>query len=270
MKRRYINFLFAAFIGLFNLSVNAEAKVESTEKKAVETSSNENAIAQLDSERISESFGHLIGKNLESMDFDLNVELVVKGIRDALAGKESPMSESECVQAISMIQENAFQKTAQKNLEKANDFLAKHAKERGVVELEEGKLQYKIEKKGKGDAVKEHDSPVIRYVGRFSDGKVFGSSKDDEVISLDETIAGFKRGIVGMLEGEKRTLVIHPDLGYGTAGYLPPNELLTFEVEVVKANAPQKESENVAANDKSLTDESNEIADIEFKEESIR
>ena len=269
MKYRYINVLFATFIGVCSTPMNAETKVESAEEKATEAVAVQNNVEQLNPEKISESFGHLIGKNLESMDFDLNVDLVVKGIRDALAGKESPMSESECVQAISMIQENAFQKTAQKNLEKANQFLAKNAKEKGIVELEEGKLQYRIEKKGKGDAVKEHDSPVIRYVGRFSDGKVFGSSKDEEVISLDETIAGFKKGIVGMLEGEKRTIHIHPELGYGTAGYLPPNELLTFEVELIKANSPQKEVENVAATDKSL-EESNEIADVELKEEAIR
>ena len=41
-------------------------------------------------------------------------------------------------------------------------------------------------------------------------------------IPLDQTIPGFSKGIVGMKEGEKRRLFVHPDLGYGTTGQLPP------------------------------------------------
>jgi peptidylprolyl isomerase len=44
-----------------------------------------------------------------------------------------------------------------------------------------------------------------------------------------------------MREGEKRTVFIHPELAYGTNGYLPPNSLLTFEVEIVKANSEIKD-----------------------------
>ena len=36
---------------------------------------------------------------------------------------------------------------------------------------------------------------------------------------------------------EKRKIYIHPALAYGTSGELPPNALLTFEVEVIKADA---------------------------------
>jgi peptidylprolyl isomerase len=43
-----------------------------------------------------------------------------------------------------------------------------------------------------------------------------------------------------MQEGEKRTLYIHPEFAYGTKGILPPNSLLTFEVEIVKANAAEE------------------------------
>ncbi|CRH46510.1 peptidyl-prolyl cis-trans isomerase [Chlamydia trachomatis] len=39
-----------------------------------------------------------------------------------------------------------------------------------------------------------------------------------------------------MKEGEVRVLYIHPDLAYGTAGQLPPNSLLIFEVKLIEAN----------------------------------
>lgn len=199
----------------------------------------------VDIDKISKAFGHLIGKNLDSLGFEFNMTDVIKGIEDSLAGKESPMNENECVQAISIVQEQAFQKLAQENLEKADHFMTENAKEEGVVQLEENKLQCKIERQGEGAVVEEYFSPVIRYSGKFLDGKVFGASQEDELVALDEVIPGFSKGIIGMKEGEKRTIYIHPELGYGTSGYLPPNSLLVFDIELVKANATPQEEESM-------------------------
>jgi peptidylprolyl isomerase len=196
---------------------------------------------QVDINHISEAFGHLIGKNIQTLGLEFDIAKVIKGIQDAIAGKEPPMSETDCVQAISMIQENAFQKQAKINLQVAEEFLAANSKKAGVIELEPQKLQYKIEQTGSGEAVKPHHTPTIRYVGKFSDGNVFGVSKEGEPVALDETLPGFTKAIIGMREGEKRTIYIHPELGYGTSGYLPPNSLLTFEIEIVKADTPATE-----------------------------
>lgn len=202
---------------------------------------------KVDINKVSEAFGHLIGKNLESLGFEFDMTQVIKGMEDSVAGKSSPMNETECVQAISIVQEEAFQKLAKTNLEAANKFMAKNAKSEGIVELEKNKLQYKVEKKGTGATVESHFSPMIRYSGSFLDGKVFGASQEDELISLDETIPGFSQGIVGMKEGEKRTIYIHPDLGYGTSGYLPPNSLLVFDIEIVKANANHEQENSLSS-----------------------
>lgn len=190
--------------------------------------------------KVSEAFGHLIGKNMETIGVDLDIELVVKGLQDAASGKDSPLSESECIEALASAQELAFQKKAEENLAAAEAFLKKNASDKKVVTLEEGKVQYKVDKRGKGIEVKEGFSPMIKYVGKYLDGSVFGQSEEEQMVSLGETIPGFTKGLVGMKEGEKRTLYIHPEYGYGTSGYLPPNSLLTFEIEVVKANAEQE------------------------------
>ncbi len=193
------------------------------------------------SSKVSEAFGHLIGKNLDSMGVEFDVELVAKGLRDAVNGKAAPMSETECIEAIGAAQEEAYKAQAEANLAKAETFLKSNAKNKGVTSLEEGKIQYKVDKKGKGEKVAASSSPVIRYVGKYLDGSVFGQSKDAETLSLEESIPGFSKGLVGMKEGEKRTLYIHPEFGYGTQGFLPPNSLLTFEIEIVKANTQQEE-----------------------------
>ncbi len=63
-------------------------------------------------------------------------------------------------------------------------------------------------------------------------------------IPLDQTIQGFNLGIAGMKEGEKRRLFVHPELGYGTTGHLPPNSLLIFDIEVVKADNSAQASQH--------------------------
>jgi len=228
------------FLIVFMTSLTMSYANESKEATLQQESKKE---AEIDINKISEAFGHLIGKNLENLGFEFDMKQVIQGLQDSLAGKTSPMNETECVQAISLVQEDAFQKLATKNLESANAFLTENVKQEGIIEIEKNKLHYHIEKAGTGATVQEHDTPMIRYTGKFIDGKVFGSSKEDELISLDETIAGFSKGIIGMKEGEHRILYIHPELGYGMTGYLPPNSLLVFDIEVVKANAtPEQEA----------------------------
>jgi peptidylprolyl isomerase len=193
-------------------------------------------------EKISEAFGHLLGKNLDSMGVKFDIAKVIQGLQDASQGKEAPMSETECIQAITAAQEVVFKELSSENLKEAETFLAANKAAPDVHVLEEGKLQYKITQTGTGALVDEHSSPLILYTGKFLNGSVFGASKEAEMVHLDETLPGFSKGLLGMKEGEKRVLFIHPDLGYGTHGRLPPNSLLTFEVEVVQATAPHAET----------------------------
>lgn len=101
---------------------------------------------EVDISKISEAFGHLIGKNIDTLGIKFDLISVIKGLKDSADGIDSPMSEVECVQAISAAQEVSFKKQAQENLQKAEDFLIKNSKEKEIVVVEEGKLQYKIAK----------------------------------------------------------------------------------------------------------------------------
>ncbi|XP_014211126.1 peptidyl-prolyl cis-trans isomerase FKBP2 [Copidosoma floridanum] len=89
---------------------------------------------------------------------------------------------------------------------------------------------------------KRGDTLVVNYVGTLEDGTEFDSSSnyDDSffiTLGYGQVIKGWEQGLIGMCVGEKRKLVIPPDLAYGSFGALPkipPNATVIFTVELVK------------------------------------
>ena len=168
-----------------------------------------------DVSKISEAFGHLIGKNLHSMGINFDIAKVKQGLEDSQAGKTAPMTEMEFVEAVTSIHETAFKETAAENLKKSEEFLAKNKDAPGIKILEKGRLQYRVEKEGKGPSIDKHSTPLIHYLGKFLDGTAFGSATEEERISFEEydLIPGLEKTLLDMKEGEKRTVFVHPELG---------------------------------------------------------
>lgn len=188
--------------------------------------------------QISETMGHMIGENLKEMGVPLDMEALVRGLQESSSGKQAPLSDEACVQGLSVLQEQHLQKLSQINLAQALAYLHEHAQDPDIHTLEEGKLLYKIDRPGTGAAVQAYNSPIVKFVGHYLNGDLVGQSPDAERIALDEVIPGLSRGIVGMKEGEIRTLYIHPDLGYGAQSLFEPNALLIFQVELLSAEPP--------------------------------
>lgn len=240
------------------------ANTEVADAQTTTSSTVESKNDHIDMNKLSEAFGNFIGRNLQSPGLKFDMESLIKGIRSGAAGEPSPLSEKEYEEMMVAVQEKAFKDMSTNNLKSANDFMTKNKSAPGVVEIVPEKLQYTIVTEGHGAAVEPHFSPKINYSGKYQDGTVFGTSEEmggPITIPLDQTIPGFSKGIVGMKEGEKRKLFVHPDLGYGTSGQLPPNELLIFEIELVKANAEDEKSKN------SSKAESNEHEDTDLDED---
>ena len=100
---------------------------------------------------------------------------------------------------------------------------------------------------GRGERTAELGNAVfVHYNGRLqSNGQKFDSSYDrgepiDFRLGERRVIAGWEEGIAGMKEGEKRQLIIPPQLGYGAQpmGPIPPNSTLVFDVELVRIGQP--------------------------------
>jgi FKBP-type peptidyl-prolyl cis-trans isomerase len=89
---------------------------------------------------------------------------------------------------------------------------------------------------------KNGDIILMLYTGKLADGTVFDSTENHGgkpfqfTLGQGRVIKGWDQGILGMTLGEKRKLVIPPDLAYGAAGSpptIPANSTLTFDVELV-------------------------------------
>lgn len=230
-----------------NIQIKEEKKeknIQTTEGKNQQTQThNSDDPADINIKKVSQALGNFIGRNLNTPGIHFDLDSIITGIREGATGKPSPMNDQEYEKAMSELQQQALKAISQKNLDEANAFLKENAKAKGVNEIVPGKLQYTILQEGHEPAVQDHGSPQINYVGKYIDGSTFGDSSTSGgpiTVPLDQTIPGFNQGIKGMKEGEKRRLFVHPDLGYGTSGLLPPNSLLIFEIEVVKANSPEK------------------------------
>ncbi|CAJ0573796.1 unnamed protein product, partial [Mesorhabditis spiculigera] len=82
------------------------------------------------------------------------------------------------------------------------------------------------------------------YVLTLENGKKIDSSRDRGSpfkfkIGKGEVIKGWDQGVAQMSVGQRATLTISSDLGYGPAGIkgtIPPNSTLIFDVELLGVN----------------------------------
>ena len=101
-------------------------------------------------------------------------------------------------------------------------------------------LRMIIHKDGSGDKPKTGQTVNVHYTGLLETGFKFDSSHDrgkpfSFPLGLGRVIKGWDEAIALMSKGEKRTLIIPPELGYGSRsqGKIPSNSTLIFEVELI-------------------------------------
>lgn len=184
--------------------------------------------------------GHQIGTNLKSTGFDVDLKLIMKGLSDALAGKENSISEQQFGEAVTALRKVV----AQKALERGKAFLAENAKKPGVKTTKSG-LQYLVLKAGTGETPTAQSTVTTHYKGRLTNGSIFdGSYQGEEPTAGDRSVSfpvsgvikGWTEALQLMKVGDRWRLFIPSDLAYGERGSPPkigPNETLIFEIELV-------------------------------------
>lgn len=124
------------------------------------------------------------------------------------------------------------------------EFMASNASRGGVVTTSSG-LQYKILKEGSGPKPVASDIVLVNYEGKLLSGKVFDSTKTEgkpRPMPIGGTIPGWIEGLQLMNQGSTYRFWMPPSLAYGpvgAGGVIPPNAVITFDVELLAIAPPQ-------------------------------
>ena len=197
-------------------------------------------------DKFSYALGMKMGENLKKQSVPVDPAILSRGLRDALAGKKTLLTDEEAQGAMAAVQNDMRQKMQEKmkeegeaNKKTGEAFLAANKSKEGVVTLPSG-LQYKILKAGTGPKPTANDSVVCNYKGTLIDGKEFDSSykrNQPATFPVGRVIKGWTEALQLMPVGSKWQLFIPPDLAYGESGAggaaIPPNSTLIFEVNLV-------------------------------------
>src|SRR4051794_23448422 len=111
-----------------------------------------------DREKASYGIGVYFGKQMKQHTLDVNIDTVVAGMKDVLAGNTPKLTDQQASEAIRNYQQAQQSKAAEKNKKEGDEFLAANKKKSGVktreITLPGGKtaeLQYKVMKEGTGE-----------------------------------------------------------------------------------------------------------------------
>ena len=250
------------------MAVSVSAQDKATTTPAATPTSSKPAVAdaskplseQIDMGKVGYLIGRSYGDNLKRQFVDVNLDDVVRGLKSALEGTDSEISEADSKKlmdefrpihgkhvarqrqlAAYNVDEKGWNDLAAKNKSEGEKFLAENAKKEGVKTTASG-LQYEILNAGTGEMPKATDTVNAIYKGTLIDGTVFDDSKGaPRPFGVSRVVKGWQEALQIMPVGSKWRLTVPSDLAYGPDGNRPPigpNSTLIFEMELASIKKP--------------------------------
>ena len=205
-------------------------------------------------DKFSYAIGMKTGESLKKQSVPVDPSIMARGMKDALAGGKTLMTDEEAQAAITEVQMDVRKKMQEKmqaegaeNKKKGDAFLAENKSKPGVVALPDG-LEYKILKEGTGPKPTSSDTVECNYRGTLIDGKEFDSSYKrgkPAQFAVTGVIKGWTEALQLMPVGSKWQLFIPADLAYGERSPSPdigPGDTLVFEIELLSIVEKNKEN----------------------------
>ncbi len=204
--------------------------------------------------------GYKQGLEKQSVEFDAS--LVAQGVKDALSGTKTRLTEDEAKAVLTEVQtevnkqrQEKMKEAAAKNKAEGEAFLAANKSKEGVVTLPSG-LQYKILTAGIGPKPTPSDQVVCNYRGTLINGTEFDSSYKrgkPATFGVGQVIKGWTEALQLMPVGSKWQLFVPSDIAYGERGAgaeIGPDATLIFEVELLSIVDKTKDDKSKVEEDK--------------------
>ncbi|MBQ6988660.1 MAG: FKBP-type peptidyl-prolyl cis-trans isomerase [Alistipes sp.] len=190
-----------------------------------------------------DSLSYVIGMNIAynimKMDSTIRPEAVIKGLDDALNGKELLTLEDARTYFLAYMNYDVYERVRKYEEQYLSDLVAGDNK---VVRTRTG-LTYKVEELGdmNNTLSNDRDTVAITYrASRISGEEVdLATNRDDTLrVVVNKLIPGLREGVKLVGQGGKLTLWVPSSLAYGSIGNnekgIKPNELLRYEVNIVE------------------------------------
>jgi FKBP-type peptidyl-prolyl cis-trans isomerase len=213
-------------------------------------------------EKFSYALGMNLGANLHKQSVDVDPNIVAQGLKAAMAGGKTLLTQEEAQAALMEVQNDLRKKQQEKmqvtgdaNKKEGEAFLAANKAKEGVVALPSG-LEYKILKPGTGPKPTASDSVVCNYRGTLLNGTEFDSSYkrgQPATFPVGGVIKGWTEALQLMPVGSKWQLFIPSSLAYGergAGGDIGPNATLIFEVELMSIQPKTEATDKPKVEDK--------------------
>jgi FKBP-type peptidyl-prolyl cis-trans isomerase FklB len=193
---------------------------------------------------LSYAIGVSTARNLLKDGIELNPQVMLQGIQDAVDNKRTKLSEAEIRSVMSGLVGEMRQKMAANRVEaeaankkRGDEYRAAFSKQADVKSLPNGVL-YKVAQAGTGPRPTEDDLVTVKYRGTLTNGFEFDATPEGKTANMkvSQLINGWKEALKVMPTGSRWTLVIPPNLAYGVRGVgtdIGPSETLVFDVELV-------------------------------------
>lgn len=232
----------------FSSLVNGELISQETQSQNTKSPTSGDAPKELKTlkEKASYLVGYDIGEDILRRELDVDPEILIRGLLDAIKRKDPPLSKTEMESVMNAFEKQVAEKAnarwkelARSNLEKGSAFLARNKLAEGVIQLESG-LQYRVIQSAKGDKPKNGDRVKVHVHGKHIDGSTFENTyetKTPVTVTVGATLRGLDEALRRMAIGEKWELFIPADQAFGQRGSPPlvgPNETLIYEVELLE------------------------------------
>jgi FKBP-type peptidyl-prolyl cis-trans isomerase FkpA len=198
----------------------------------------------VDKDKVGLLVGTDIGRSLAPLKDEVDLALVMQGLRTSLAKGEPLLSDADAdalrksfgARMQVKLQAKADQ-AGGNNAAAGKDFLATNKSAKGVFSTPSG-LQYMVLRQGAGRRPLPTDHVRVNYKGTLLDGTVFDSSEQHggaAEFGLGDVIAGWTEGLTLMPIGAKYRFWVPGDLAYGEKGTqgIGPNSTLVFDVELL-------------------------------------
>ncbi len=181
-------------------------------------------------------FGHVV----EGMDVVNAISKGDKIIKVTIVRKGTAASSFRGTQSFfdDMVKNNSKRTGELSNTQREFDIKTIEAKW-PETEITESGIRFIVINDGSGRKQAENGSSVtVHYTGSLLNGTVFDGSQDRGPlkVQIGKVIEGWNQMLKDMKKGEKRLVIIPPELGYGQRGYsgvIPPNSFLVFEIEII-------------------------------------